>query len=437
MNSQVTIDYGLDLFAKTILDAFGPEASSGRIIRDVFGRLSFVAPDSIPRQKVEEVNSSLRKDLRPFLLPGQTVSSAAGFRAAFLDEPGLMVQTTQLAHPLWLLDRRVAGEAWLASPPLDTPSTPRLAFYGLKGGVGRTTALAICAGHLASQGKNVLIIDLDLEAPGIDSLLLSTDRRPSYGVLDWLASTTLGLDASSLLVDMIGGSPFTSGAGVVDVVPVAGAETLSRPASYLAKLARAYTPGAPVGPYMGEPFTEKVNRLINELTELRPYDIVMIDVRAGLHETSASALLGLGATCLLFGTGAQHTFVGYSILLASIRQTMESWINAPDLRSQFRMVHGRATQDPSDRETFKSSCWQLWLDHLYDAAGDGFDVNEFSYDLDDIAGPHFPLIVPSNENFVVLDLARGMRAFDENVYLPVFGGLISFASRMIKKEGEL
>lgn len=46
-------------------------------------------------------------------------------------------------------------------------SMPRIiGFYSYKGGVGRSLALAHCAVELARQGRKVLIIDLDLEAPG-------------------------------------------------------------------------------------------------------------------------------------------------------------------------------------------------------------------------------------------------------------------------------
>lgn len=41
-----------------------------------------------------------------------------------------------------------------------------IAFYSYKGGVGRSLALANTAYELASQGRKVLILDLDLEAPG-------------------------------------------------------------------------------------------------------------------------------------------------------------------------------------------------------------------------------------------------------------------------------
>lgn len=43
-----------------------------------------------------------------------------------------------------------------------------LAFYSYKGGVGRTLALANIARLLAAEGKKVVVMDFDLEAPGLD-----------------------------------------------------------------------------------------------------------------------------------------------------------------------------------------------------------------------------------------------------------------------------
>src|SRR5437016_9187468 len=41
-------------------------------------------------------------------------------------------------------------------------------FYSYKGGVGRTMALANVAALLTTWGKKVLVVDWDLEAPGVE-----------------------------------------------------------------------------------------------------------------------------------------------------------------------------------------------------------------------------------------------------------------------------
>ena len=46
-------------------------------------------------------------------------------------------------------------------------------FYSFKGGVGRTMALANVAALLAKWGYSVLVVDWDLEAPGLEPILFT------------------------------------------------------------------------------------------------------------------------------------------------------------------------------------------------------------------------------------------------------------------------
>lgn len=50
-------------------------------------------------------------------------------------------------------------------------------FYSFKGGVGRSLALANVAHELASSGERVLLVDFDLEAPGLDTLFEAPSAR--------------------------------------------------------------------------------------------------------------------------------------------------------------------------------------------------------------------------------------------------------------------
>ena len=47
-----------------------------------------------------------------------------------------------------------------------------ITFYSYKGGVGRSMALANVATLLSKWGKRVLMIDWDLEAPGLENFFL-------------------------------------------------------------------------------------------------------------------------------------------------------------------------------------------------------------------------------------------------------------------------
>ncbi|NOS88051.1 MAG: AAA family ATPase [Methylococcaceae bacterium] len=66
------------------------------------------------------------------------------------------------------------------------PPIKRVVFYSYKGGVGRTTALIQTAFQLARQGKRVVLVDMDVEAPGLQSLLPPSDKPVDEGLIDYL-----------------------------------------------------------------------------------------------------------------------------------------------------------------------------------------------------------------------------------------------------------
>lgn len=58
-------------------------------------------------------------------------------------------------------------------------------FYSFKGGVGRSLALANVAYELARSGERVLLVDFDLEAPGLDTLFDSPGTR-TPGLVEYI-----------------------------------------------------------------------------------------------------------------------------------------------------------------------------------------------------------------------------------------------------------
>ncbi|MFJ8433547.1 FxSxx-COOH system tetratricopeptide repeat protein [Kitasatospora sp. NPDC094019] len=78
------------------------------------------------------------------------------------------------------------GSAALATPGTGTVVT----FYSFKGGTGRTMALANLGWILASQGLRVLVVDWDLEAPGLHRyyhpLLVDPELHGTDGLIDML-----------------------------------------------------------------------------------------------------------------------------------------------------------------------------------------------------------------------------------------------------------
>ena len=63
-------------------------------------------------------------------------------------------------------------------------------FYSFKGGVGRTMALVNTAVTLALRGRRVLVVDFDVEAPGLDTFDVLRPREEIPGIIDFVAEYT-------------------------------------------------------------------------------------------------------------------------------------------------------------------------------------------------------------------------------------------------------
>jgi hypothetical protein len=65
-----------------------------------------------------------------------------------------------------------------------------ITFYSYKGGTGRSMSLANIAWILASQGRRVLVLDWDLEAPGLHRyfhpFLTDKELTASDGIIDFV-----------------------------------------------------------------------------------------------------------------------------------------------------------------------------------------------------------------------------------------------------------
>src|SRR5262249_46779922 len=160
------------------------------------------------------------------------------------------------------------------------------------------TALSVAAAALARRDFNILTIDLDLESPGIGEMLLNREDRPEYGTLDFYVENRLDAADAAFLEAMRAPSRLTRGRGLISVLPVMGLATERAPHNMLAKLARSYIdkPNSD-GPAS---FLDQTRDLIRRATASASYDAVFVDARAGLNESAAASILGLGGWILLF-----------------------------------------------------------------------------------------------------------------------------------------
>ena len=71
-------------------------------------------------------------------------------------------------------------------------------FYSFKGGVGRSLAMMNCAAELVKEGRKVLVVDFDLEAPGLESFNLALPRGKKKGIVDYVRNYLITNTAPSI-----------------------------------------------------------------------------------------------------------------------------------------------------------------------------------------------------------------------------------------------
>ena len=356
---SIRFDDSLPILVQVISESLGKETvSSGVALRDVSGRLAFFCVTALDERTIETVSQQLFEKLGPYARTDRVLAGLNDFGVEqILNDPSAY-QLSVNGNRIRFVDRRLVGADWQRSPAPVAPPPPRLVFASLKGGVGRSTALAIAAGDLALKGKRVLTIDLDIEAPGLGSILLNENTLPEFGVLDALVENSIsGLD-DQFLMDMIGPSALAMGLGRIDVAPVLGRRSLSNPADVLAKIARAYTEDVDENGGI-KTFLDQVRSLTDRFAATNNYDVILVDARAGLHETTASAVMGLGAEVFLFGRDEPQTFQGFRVLLSHMARFVDHRKQRPEWLSRLTLVQGQAPQGIDKRRDFADKCYSI------------------------------------------------------------------------------
>ncbi len=321
-----------------------------------------------------------------------------------------------------LLDRQVVGQDWLRTARYSEQGhPPRVVFYGLKGGVGRSTALAMFAYRLARDGKKVLLFDFDLESPGLSGLLLPPERVSAYGLVDWFVEDAAG-QGDVVLRDMVSVSTLAENTqGSIRVAAAMG----QGESAYMSKLARVYVDvPSKNGP---QSFADRMLKITGMLEEQEKPDIVLIDSRAGLHDVAAVAIGSMASVALLFATDSPQNWQGY-------RQLFMHWQQRPEVLRQVRdrIVMVQALFPESHQveraSRFVQNAWDVFQELVYDQLEPGVEapVDAFTFDLHSEDAPHFPMRVRWNARFQEFNplLSRSAGGVDDTDINLAFGPFV-------------
>ncbi len=387
------------------------------VVRDLRGRLhlairwdtTFLGVNQLVIELEQRLQEALGKWFeRPILVPGQqpeisrlcttVLSTDAPWRGAEWTDSNMDRRVPKKDR--WhLVERHMSKTAWVgdiksAPPwPLVAQRPAIVTFYSFKGGVGRTTLLAAAAWQLAEQGKRVVVVDLDVEAPGAGSLLGASTER---GVLDFLvdhaATGSTDLHRMSAAAKEIGKE-----APLVDVIPSGRLDS-----AYFEKLARLdYTGSGLLAPQAESPVREGLQALLRAIAaQTPPPDYILLDSRAGLHDVAGLSLHDLAHVDVLVGRDSDQNYRGLELTVAALGRRRQN----ADLRAI--VVQTMAPSDPGSpeytriTEEYRTRSHSAFVDHIYPLVESGDDVLDADPVADDATAAHYPQVVRFNARLV-------------------------------------
>lgn len=268
---------------------------------------------------------------------------------------------------------------------------PIIAFLSFKGGVGRTTALASFAIQRARLGEHIVAVDLDLDAPGVGTLL---DDDPP------------GTTATHGVVDLLLESPHLGDTLRVEEyvhrcrrIPVAGSGSIVvMPAGqlgpgYLSRLARVDLELQRDG---GEaPMID----LLKVVRAVKPSPHwILLDGRAGLSEVAGVLTSGIAHLHVIFGTSSEQSFAGIERFvhrLGAERLTARGDLDQGDVIVVQTMVSARARGEAVP--AFSDRVREIFVRNYMTERADEDDRFWSVEDVDNEEGPHVPSVIPYSE----------------------------------------
>jgi hypothetical protein len=216
---------------------------------------------------------------------------------------------------------------------------PVVAFYSFKGGMGRSTVLALFALDRMRHDEHVVVLDLDIDAPGLGTIL-PTDTPSSYGIVDYLLELPVFGQRPDDLRDYYYtlDLPGIRSTGSVKVFPAGRLDS-----SYLGKMARLdFEAVDPAEGSLRHPLEELILQIHGELHP----DWILIDSRTGFSETAGMILSGLCDYHVLFGVQSDQSWegLGYAIKKLGADRVQRGFPQADLL-----LVHAMVPEAPKEK----------------------------------------------------------------------------------------
>lgn len=354
------------------------------VIRDVNGKLSFLI--SVIGGIEEEDKNSIKEQLKHHLkhyfsnsILWEQDKNQNDFTKEVIKEikrlrESLNEKSDDDSECQWfILERTIAKKSWMEhnnrhtsiwsyNDAVDGKKPKVISFYSFKGGMGRTTTLAAIAYNLARDGKNVLLIDTDIEAPGLATIFLNDDSIQN-GTVDYLlerqanSSFRANKTIQSYLNQFRDPEINERFPGNIFVIPAGKPDD-----GYLNKLSRVDCQDIRV-----DHIKNSMSGLLEESVSFlssNNYKIhyVLMDARAGFHEIGGVVLSQIPHVTILFGRNDHQSWNG---LKEAIKLTVTAQDEAIPIIIVDSMFYNTDSGRVNAQKQFKKDAYTYCLENYY------------------------------------------------------------------------
>ncbi|MCD9617627.1 P-loop ATPase, Sll1717 family [Chryseobacterium gleum] len=391
------------------------------LIRNIFSRYAIYI---ISNESIENFKQKIFNEFQDCIDTIEKISyEEDSFILQDLQNTSELVEGT---NNIYFSDRHIENTNWYINEKFQL-KTPVTSFYSFKGGVGRTTATVLSALLLARQGKKVMIVDFDLEAPGLASIFANRSDNAEEllavnGFVDFLIDyefhkrnfSEINLDDYYFRINeqaLVG-----SNGGELLIIPAIATNSQSS-SSYISKLSKANIRFGFGNDYAPDIFLQAMEN------KLKP-DHILIDTRTGINDVGGLVFNRYAQNIFLLFYGNQQNMFGLESILPELKKLNEQGI-------KFYLVNSPVPVDDKLREEeigfFVEKSYEIFLYHFYD--------KETFPSQNDETADHYPINIPYNQNALLLNSNKKLSSLIDSSGNP-YQEIVNLIINNSKKEVE-
>lgn len=302
---------------------------------------------------------------------------------------------------IWIIEKYLTNVYWNENAVNNEKMnlhSKLICFYSYKGGVGRTTTMVMSAIEMAKRGKKIVMIDFDLEAPGVASIF-PDESISQYGLLDYLIESSVYGDELQIDEYMYPVSDYchvNQVGGEIYVIPAYG-KVVDNDTELYRKCLMRFNLDMPN--YMGK--STPIDGLLQKIDAFVKPDYIFIDTRSGLHQIGGITLSRYCDMAVLFFYGSRQNVEGMKMVLPILKRN----------GTPFTLVNSKV---PTNDEVAAVER-RIYLEGAYNALSMCDEqYKEGDVFIDDESGEHYPKEVSYDDTLeVVVNMEQFRRAYEE------------------------